>query len=331
VNPLTTLSFIVPVRDDAARLRRCLESLARSRYPAERVDIIVADNGSVDESREVGAQAGAMVLSLPGLRVSELRNRAAAVATGEVLAFVDADHEIAPDWVSVVVQNLGEPDVDAVGAPYHCPGNATWVQRLYDALRGHPSRRRDVLWLGTGNLAVRREAFARTGGFDTTLETCEDVDLCRRLRANGARLVSDPRLRSVHHGDPATLGAVFLGESWRGRDNLRVSLRRPLSWRTLASLMVPVATLAGLVLVIVGLAGALGLHARTGLLLAGAGGAGVLLAALVRAGRMLRNLRHPRASDLLGAPAVALCYELGRALAPVMRTPHARRRVAGAG
>jgi hypothetical protein len=325
------VSFVIPVRDDAERLRRCLESVARSRYPAERVEVIVADNGSVDESAEVAVRSGARVLSLPGLRVSELRNRAAELARGEILGFVDADHEVASDWVPVVVQNLAEPDVGAIGAPYHCPRNATWVQRLYDALRGHPPRRHDVLWLGSGNLAVRREAFARAGGFDTTLETCEDVDLCRRLRANGTRLVSDPRLRSVHHGDPTTLGAVFLGESWRGRDNIRVSLRRPLSWRTLVSLIVPLATLTGLALVTVGLAGAAGLGARAGLPLAGAGASVVVAAALFRAWRILRNLRHPRASDVLGAPAVALCYELGRALAPLLRTAHTRRRVAGTG
>ena len=46
---------------------------------------------------------------------------------------------------------------------------------------------------------------------------------------------SGTRLRNVHHGDPASLARVFLGELWRGRDNARVSLRTPRSWRTLAS------------------------------------------------------------------------------------------------
>jgi hypothetical protein len=262
--------------------------------------------------------------------VSELRNRAAAVARGEVLGFVDADHEIGSDWVPAAVETLCEPGVGAVGATCHPPRDATWVQRLYDALRGHSKSRRDVLWLGSGNMAVRRDAFVRAGGFDTTLETCEDVDLCRRLRTHGVRLVSDPRLWNVHHGDPATLKALFLGECWRGRDNIRVSLRRPMSLPTLASLAVPMGTLGALAVIVLGLAGAVGLDARAGLGLAAAGGAVLLAATLARTGRMLRNLGSPRLSDLLGAPVVATCYELGRALAPVLRMTHHRRRLARA-
>jgi hypothetical protein len=330
VNPLPLVSFIIPVRDDAARLRRCLQSVARNNYPAERLEVIVADNGSVDDSGKVAADHGARVLFLPDLRVSELRNRAAMLASGHVLAFVDADHEITPDWVSIAVENLRQPNVEAVGASYHPPKDATWVQRLYDALRSHSTGRRDTLWLGSGNMAVRREAFGRVGGFDATLETCEDVDLCRRLRLSRARVVSDPRLWSVHHGDPATLKAVFLGESWRGRDNFRVSLRRPLSWSTLVSLAVPLVSVTALAGLAAGLLMAATVDARKGFVLAGAAVCVLLSMILLRAGRMLHNLRPVSVSDVLRAPAVASCYELGRALAPVLRTTHGRRRVAGA-
>ena len=80
-----TLSFIVPVRDDAARLRRCLRSIAGDPSPVP-FELIVADNGSTDDSPEVATTAGARVLSLPGQPVAELRNRAAAAATGDLLA-----------------------------------------------------------------------------------------------------------------------------------------------------------------------------------------------------------------------------------------------------
>ena len=62
--------------------------------------------------------------------------------------------------------------------PPGCSGSTTGC----GVIRSTPER---VTWLGSGNMAVRRSAFEEVGGFDTTLETCEDVDLCRKLRARG--------------------------------------------------------------------------------------------------------------------------------------------------
>ena len=121
----------------------------------------------------------------------------------------------------------------AAGAPYVSPDGATWVQRRYDGLRTRPSEPADVEWLGSGNLVLRRAVFDEVGGFDTSLETCEDVDLCQRIRDRGHRIVCDPKLRSVHFGDPASLSALFAGELWRGRNNLRVTLRGPRTLRHL--------------------------------------------------------------------------------------------------
>ena len=92
------------------------------------------------------------------------------------------------------------------------------MQRAYDGFRRRSSGRREVDWLGSGNLAVSRSAFEAVHGFDVTLTTCEDVDLCRRLRERGYRIVSDSRLRSVHLGDPRSLKALFVSELWRGRE-----------------------------------------------------------------------------------------------------------------
>ena len=320
------VSFVIPVRDDAARLRRCLQSLARSTYPRERLQVIVADNGSTDGSDLVAVEAGATVLRLPGLRVGELRNRGVQVAAGEILAFVDADHEIVPDWVSNAVETLLNHRVGAVGAPYHPPPDATRVQRLYNSLRSHHTGRPEVTWLGTGNMAIKRNAFQQVGGFDITLDTCEDVDLCRRLRAIGYRLISDERLYNVHYGDPATLRAIFMGELWRGKDNFRVSLRRPVTSRTVVSLILSIVTLLATASVIAGTILGLASPSGRGPVIAAAAAFLVLLLTLLRTGWMLRHIPETALGDLLCAPSVAFTYELGRALALVFRITHRHRR-----
>ena len=64
-------TFIIPVRNDARRLERCLASILVNDYPRELVQVVVADNGSSDESVEVARRIGADVLVLPGLRSEE--------------------------------------------------------------------------------------------------------------------------------------------------------------------------------------------------------------------------------------------------------------------
>lgn len=309
---------MIPVRNDAARLQHCLRSVNAGRPPGAEIEIVVADNGSTDHSAAVARAAGASVILLPDVRLGELRNRAVASARGDVLAFVDADHEIGPDWIPAALNVLADDEVAAVGAPCRPPSPATWVQRLYDRLRRHPGTPEDVDWLGSGNMAVRRAAFDRVGGFDTALETCEDVDLCRKLRAQGYRLVADGRLHNIHYGDPRTLRHVFVGELWRGRDNVRVSLRPPRSWRTLLSAAIPVFNLAALAAIAIGLVSG----TSFGLASAALAGLAVLLLMALRATVMVRAA----SPDFLRALAVAAAYELGRALALTARAGYGRRR-----
>jgi glycosyltransferase involved in cell wall biosynthesis len=314
------VSFIIPVRNDALRLEQCLQSIKAGRYDPARLELVVADNGSTDDSVVRARAQGARVLELPGLRLGELRNRAVAVARGEILAFVDADHEIGAEWIPAAVGVLGDPDVAAVGAACSPPSPATPIQRLYDSLRLHAQRQQEVEWLGSGNMAVRRSAFDAVGGFDASLDTCEDVDLCRKLRASGHRLLADARLYNVHYGDPRTLRHVFFGELWRGRDNVRVSLRPPRTWRTIASAAIPVSNFLFVVIALIGLVSA----SRVGLAVAALGALSVFTLVGLRTWRML--VGGAPAREFLRAFAVAAAYESGRTLALTAWFSHHHRR-----
>jgi glycosyltransferase involved in cell wall biosynthesis len=314
----TTMSFIIPVRDDARRLERCLASIARNLYASELIQVIVVDNGSRDDSAQVARQAGALVVSAPG-RVAELRNRGVQEATGELLAFVDADHELDVTWIRSAVHALSDPSIAAIGAPYSQPADANWIQRRYHEFRAPLSRPQDSDWLGSGNLAIRRAAFNALNGFDASLEACEDVDFCNRLRRAGYRLVADPALRSVHFGDPATLRALFFGELWRGRNNLRVTWRGPRTVAHFRSLLVPVVDL----IAIAGAGAALAFRLWPLALVCVAIGFGL---ASLKALAMLN--RAPRATVTVAVQSfiVALAYDAARALALLASGSHGARR-----
>lgn len=318
VRPL--VSFIIPVRNDAVRLERCLTSITQNDYPRDLIEIVVVDNESTDSSAASARRYGAIVIKSSGTSVAAHRNRGARAALGSILAFADSDHEIDRRWIETAVDVLSDPHVAATGSAYLTQPSANWVQRQYDGMRSRSLRREEVNWLGSGNFAVKRAAFERVGGFNAALTACEDVDLCNRLRLAGQRIVADPALRSVHFGDPKTLKALFFGELWRGRDNLRVTFSGPRTFRHLRSAIVPIADLA---CIVAGSAALLTGHPLIALACWSLAlvPAGIKAAMLVR--RQWRGVVH--AAQTL---AVVVVFDLARAFALLAKGSHRARRTA---
>jgi GT2 family glycosyltransferase len=319
VRPL--VSFIIPVKNDAQRLRRCLMSILANEYPRELIEIIVVDNDSEDDSGRVAREFGAVVLRSATGPVAELRNRGARAALGSILAFADSDHEIDAHWIDTAVDVLCHRGVAATGAPCVSEPSANWVQRQYDGLRERLTSRQDVTWLGSGNMAISRTAFQQVGGFNPELTACEDVDLCNRLLTAGHRIVADPALRSVHFGDPRTLRALFFGELWLGRDNLRVTARGPKTLRHLRSALIPVAQLIALIASVAAISVGAWRIALLSLVFA-------LIPAGLRALVIIRRLMQPTLFGAAQALAVAVVFDAARAFALLVGVGHQRRRAA---
>jgi GT2 family glycosyltransferase len=319
VRPL--VSFVIPVRNDEARLQRCLASITGNEYPRDLIEIIVVDNESTDGSAAAARAFGAVVIKSPGTSVAAHRNRGARAALGSIIAFADSDHEIDRRWIDNAVAVLADANVAATGAAYLTQPCANWVQQQDDGMRARPAKREDADWLGSGNLAVKRAAFERIGGFNASLTACEDVDLCNRLRLGGYRIVADPELRSVHFGDPKTLKALFFGELWRGRDNLRVTFSGPRTFRHLRSAIVPIADLCCLA------GGAIALVSGHPVV-----AIAIWALALVPAGIKAAMLtRRQLRGGVVGAAqtlAVVVVFDLARALALLARGSHRARRTA---
>jgi glycosyltransferase involved in cell wall biosynthesis len=313
------VSFVIPVRNDALRLRRCLATVMANDYPRDLLEVLVVDNESTDGSAQVGVEAGATVLRSSARSVAELRNDAARRARGSILAFVDADHEIDRGWVRAAVDVLSSEDVGATGAPCSTDPSPNWVQRQYDAMRSRLIAREEVQWLGSGNLAVKKAVFDGIGGFDPRLTACEDVDLCNRLRQAGHRIVADPAMRNVHYGDPSTLKALFYGELWRGRDNVRVTFRGPKTFRHLRSALIPIVDLAAMAAGLIALLfGYPGLAVACWLVVLGLIG--------VRAMLILRRQSSPGLTSGAQALVVAAVFDMAKALALLARGSHRARR-----
>jgi glycosyltransferase involved in cell wall biosynthesis len=216
------LAVIVPARNEAAVIEQCLSALAREKEDGYVDRIVVVDNMSTDATGELAARFADDVIRING-PVSRVRNAGAELADARFLAFVDADVVVRPGWgraVHDVVRQAAAGERDAVifGATCEVPADAGWIARAwFTSLASRP--RQD--YVNSGNMIVSAGLFERLGGFDETLVSGEDVDLCRRAGAAGGRIALTPALRAVHLEYPSTLRAFFARERWHGRNMLR--------------------------------------------------------------------------------------------------------------
>jgi glycosyltransferase involved in cell wall biosynthesis len=202
--PDPLVSVIVPNYNYARALGLCLGALRAQTYP--RMEIIVVDDCSTDDSVAVAGSFGVRVLRTPangGPAVA--RNLGAAHARGEILFFVDSDVAAKPDAVANAVALLrSDPQLGAV-----C-GNYDPVPLVRDSLLEEYRCLQQSYWLiadegyittlYTALLAIRAEVFAEIGPFNPRLRETENADYGFRL-AQRYRVLLTPAVRGVHDHD----------------------------------------------------------------------------------------------------------------------------------
>jgi glycosyltransferase involved in cell wall biosynthesis len=104
---LPRISIIMPTLNAGAILENCLASIARQTYPREKMEIILADAHSKDNTREIAAKFSALVLDDNGKNMEEGKRLALRHASGEYIVFIDADNEIThPDYLALAIRAL---------------------------------------------------------------------------------------------------------------------------------------------------------------------------------------------------------------------------------
>lgn len=198
------LSVVVPVRDGAATLTRCLESIAASDLTRNLWELVVVDDGSSDSTPLLAAQFADRLVQLPDgpHGPGYTRNRGFEMTLGECVAFVNADVMVRPDTLRRFYEVLTqEPDVGAVFGSYDTePAARNFVSQYRNLLQHYYHQRNageaSTFWSACG--AVRSYAFERAGCFDEwhfPRRQLEDLELGQRLRASGQRVLLLPDIQ----------------------------------------------------------------------------------------------------------------------------------------
>ncbi|PZE88022.1 glycosyltransferase family 2 protein [Curtobacterium sp. MCBD17_008] len=129
---MPSVSVVIPVRNDAEHLRRCLAALAAQSHPAD--ELVVVDNGSSDDSAAVARAAGAVVRSEPVPGISRAASVGYDTASGDVIVRLDADSVPPPGWIAAALDLLEDPDVVAVTGPGRPSDAGPVVRALWPVL-----------------------------------------------------------------------------------------------------------------------------------------------------------------------------------------------------
>jgi glycosyltransferase involved in cell wall biosynthesis len=232
-------SIIIPAKNEQDNIVLCLETINKLVFNKTDYEIIVVDNGSVDNTVAIVKAFGVTAYVKPELSLSELRNYGAKVARGDIFAFLDADCLVDENWLNQANSTFRDPDVGCTGSTPVAPDDGTWVERVWSSFRTRRKYKSFVSWINSSNLIVRRVYFQSVGGFNAKVKTCEDVDICMRLNKI-CKIVFDPTIKVIHLGEPKTLTKFFIKEIWRGKGSISGLFSHGISLSEIKSLLLPV-------------------------------------------------------------------------------------------
>jgi glycosyltransferase involved in cell wall biosynthesis len=312
--PVVSISIIIPALNEEKMIGRCLESLTKLTFMRDRFEVLVVDNGSRDRTPAIADsfkdRLNLKVLQQAGVRISALRNLGARAAVGDIVAFLDADCLAPPDWLDRIFALAPTDGAGVLGAHYLLPEDSSWVGRTWHRYQEAP-KSGEVSHVPAGDLIMRREDLLKLGGFDETIQTNEDYELCERARKAGMHVRAFPQIGVVHLGTAQSLRVFFRKQAWHGTHVIKVFLRDVFKSHNRKAVFFAAYTLLSLLAATAGLVWALGWHGPWPLPMAGF--AALCVPPLALATRHALNSR--RYSDLFPLFALYLTYGIARAKA----------------
>lgn len=208
-NKQAKISLIIPAYNEERYIGQCLESVIKNGV-LDISEIIVVDNGSTDRTVDIVKTFSNVHLVHERRKGNtRARNRGLVEAKEDIIAYIDADSKMPSGWCKAVLQEFAKNEkLVCLSGPY-IYYDMPKVQRIFVALYWYFAM--ILYWfIGymaiAGNLAVRKDAFLKIGGFDTNIEFYgDDTDIARRLSKLG-------KVKFMHNFVMYTSARRFVGD-----------------------------------------------------------------------------------------------------------------------
>ncbi len=186
-------SVVIPAYNEEKYIGRCLESLKRQNYKGF-LEIIVSNNASTDNTKEVAESYGVRVVDEPQKGISYALRKGVSEATGEILVFTDADTELPVDWIEKINKKFEEDkNLYAIGGPYLFYDADVAINFFMKQFVFRIYKKVAPTLLPCVNMAVKKEIYDLVGGFNTEINWGQDIDLSKRIRQHG-KIEFDPQI-----------------------------------------------------------------------------------------------------------------------------------------
>lgn len=201
------ISIVIAVYNRSQDLYGCLESIKTLDYSQAKIEVIVVDDASTDESAAVARKFGAKVIvQSENHGQSAARNRGAKEASGEILAFIDSDCVAHSGWLKDLVPYFQDRRYVLVGGYVDSWYHQTMLDR-YEAAKSALNMGKqkiigagthNVFYVPTCNVLILTDVYLQQGGLDESMRVGEDVDFCWRLMKAGHSLIYVPQGKVMH-------------------------------------------------------------------------------------------------------------------------------------
>ena len=210
---LPFVSVIMPVRNEGGFIAQSLSAVLEQDYPADRMEVIVCDGMSTDDTREIvkSLQAGRDNVHLvdnPGKIAPKALNTAKEHCKGDIIARVDGHCCIAPDYIGRCVEHLSGDDVDGVGGPIDTIGETPTAKVIASVMSSRFGVGGSAFRVGNAGTKIvdtiafpvyTRSIIERAGPYDEQLVRNQDDEYNYRLRKMGATLLLASDVQSKYY------------------------------------------------------------------------------------------------------------------------------------
>ncbi len=223
-NNFPNISVVVPVLNAERDINRCIKSLTNQNYPKDRYEIIIVDNGSVDNTmtilnRYYRYYNNIKIIYEPNKGSYSARNTGTKNSKGEIIAFTDSDCIVSENWIRELSKGFISDNIGCVvGAVHSYQDNVqqsdTLVERFSknkDIMSQKRTLNSNFLPYGeTANVAFRKSVFGRIGYFDEIFKSGGDADIAWRMQLLTTYKLIYRQESIVEHHHRVTLKDLFL-------------------------------------------------------------------------------------------------------------------------